>query len=71
MRGFEGPKCLPKRIFATGGVYWLDDAKEVPDTQSVNYDYGDMMLNFELRSFATDELAPHSEPRIGPKSAGG
>ena len=30
-----------------------------------------MMLNFELRSFATDYLAPHSEPRIGPKCAGG
>jgi predicted dehydrogenase len=71
MRGFEGPQCLPKRISATGGIYWLDDAKEVPDTQSVNYDYGDMLLNFELRSFATDYLMPHAEPRIGPKSAGG
>ena len=64
-------KCLPKRVSATGGIYWLDDAKEVPDTQSVNYDYGDMMLNFELRSFATDYLMPHTAPRIGPKSAGG
>ena len=71
MRGFDGAKCLPKRVSATGGIYWLDDAKEVPDTQSVNYDYGDMMLNFELRSFATDYLAPHTAPRIGPKSAGG
>jgi predicted dehydrogenase len=71
MRGFEGAKCLPKRISSTGGIYWLNDAKEIPDTQSVNYDYGDMMLNFELHSFATDYLAPHSEPRIGPKTAGG
>jgi predicted dehydrogenase len=71
MRGFDGSKCLPKRISATGGIYWLDDAKEVPDTQTVSYDYGDMMLNFELRSFATDYLMPHAAPRIGPKSAGG
>ena len=71
MRGFEARQCLPKRISATGGIYWLDDAKEVPDTQIVTYDYGDMMLNFELRSFATDYAMPHTEPRIGPKSAGG
>jgi len=71
MRGFDGAKCLPKRTSAIGGIYWLDDAKEVPDTQIVSYDYGDMMLNFELRSFATDYLMPHAAPRIGPKSAGG
>lgn len=71
MRGFDAAKCLPKRISATGGIYWLDDAKEVPDTQMVTYDYGDMMLNFELRSFATDYLMPHAAPRIGPKTAGG
>ena len=70
-RGFEGRQCLPKRISATGGIFWLDDAKEVPDTQTVSYDYGDMLLNFELRSFATDYLMPHTAPRIGPKSAGG
>ena len=71
MRGFDGAKCLPKRISSTGGIYWLNDAKEVPDTQSVNYDFGDMLLNFELRSFATEYLLPHTAPRIGPKSAGG
>lgn len=72
MRGFEGSQCLPKRISATGGIYWLDDAKEVPDTEIVTYDYGDMLLNFELRSFATDYLLPHSAaPRLGNKFAGG
>ena len=72
MRGFEGASCLPKRISSTGGIYWLDDAKEVPDTEIVSYDYGDMMLNFELRSFATDYLLPRTAaPRLGPKSAGG
>ena len=46
----------PKRISATGGIYWLDDAKEVPDTETVAYDYGDMMLHFELRSFGGDHV---------------
>src|ERR1022692_3783623 len=48
MRGLH--KCLPKRVASNGGIYWLDDAKEVPDTQVVTYDYGDFMLVWELRS---------------------
>jgi len=56
MHGFENDQCLPKRISSTGGIYWLDDAKEVPDTEVVSYDYGHTLLNFELRSFATDHL---------------
>ncbi|MCZ2155053.1 MAG: Gfo/Idh/MocA family oxidoreductase [Bryobacterales bacterium] len=49
----KGPEnCLPKRVSATGGIYWLHDAKEVPDTQTVAYDYGDMMLTFDLQSFS-------------------
>ena len=50
MRGKE--KCLPSKISGHGGIYWLNDAKEVPDTQSINFDFGDLMLNWELRSFA-------------------
>lgn len=50
MRGVEN--SLPKRISSNGGIYWLDDAKEVPDTQVVTYDYGDLLLTWELRSFA-------------------
>jgi predicted dehydrogenase len=49
MRGFDN--CLPKRISNTSGIYWLNDAKEVPDTQVVTYDYGDLMLVWELQSF--------------------
>ncbi len=45
-------KCLPKRVSGQGGIYWLSDAKEVPDTQVMNYDYGDFLLTWELRSFA-------------------
>lgn len=55
----------PKRISATGGIYWLDDAKEVPDTQAVAYDYGDLMLHFELRSFAYDHVMHAGDPKAG------
>ncbi len=49
----RGPhNCLPGRVSATGGIYWLNDAKEVPDTQTVAYDYGDMLLTFDLQSFS-------------------
>ncbi|HUJ23571.1 MAG TPA: Gfo/Idh/MocA family oxidoreductase [Bryobacteraceae bacterium] len=44
-------RCLPGRVSSNGGIYWLGDAKEVPDTQVVTYDYGDFMLVWELRSF--------------------
>jgi predicted dehydrogenase len=71
MHGFDGAQCLPKRVSAAGGIYWLKDAKEVPDTQIVSYDYGDMLLNFELRSFATDYLLPHTAPGSGTKFQGG
>ena len=46
-------KVLPRKIAGHGGIYWLDDAKEVPDTQVVTYDFGDLMLSWELRSFAS------------------
>src|SRR5581483_11549235 len=49
LRGMNN--CLPRRVSANGGIYWLNDAKEVPDTQVVTYDYGDFMLVWELRSF--------------------
>ena len=50
MRGLD--KCLPRHVSGTSGIYWLDDAKEVPDTQVLTYDYGDFALVWELRSFA-------------------
>ena len=49
MRGVD--RCLPRRISSNGGIYWLKDAKEVPDTQVVTYDYGDLMLVWEMHSF--------------------
>ena len=50
LRGMDN--CLPKRVSGTSGIYWLNDAKEVPDTQVLTYDYGDFLLTWELRSFA-------------------
>ncbi len=49
MRGKQ--HVLPKKISGHGGIYWLDDAKEVPDTQSLSYDFGDLLLTWELHSF--------------------
>ena len=54
MRGANN--CLPNRISAMGGIYWLNDAKEVPDTEIVTYYYPDLLLSFELRSFAPDHV---------------
>ena len=50
LRGLEN--CLPTHVSGNSGIYWLKDAKEVPDTQVLTYDYGDFMLTWELRSFA-------------------
>jgi predicted dehydrogenase len=49
MRGLDD--CLPKHVSNNGGIYWLNDAKEVPDTQIVTYDFGDLMLVWEMQSF--------------------
>jgi len=59
MKGVEN--CLPGRVSAMGGIYWLDDGKEVPDTQIVSYHYPDLLLSFELRSFQHDHLL-HQTP---------
>ncbi len=49
MRGVKN--CLPTRVSDSSGIYWLKDCKEVPDTQTVTYDYTDFQLVWELRSF--------------------
>jgi predicted dehydrogenase len=51
MRGVEN--CLPTRVSDSSGIYWLNDCKEVPDTQTVTYDYTDFQLVWELRSFGS------------------
>jgi predicted dehydrogenase len=68
MRGME--RCLPTRVSASGGIFWLDDAKEVPDTQIVTYYYDNLLLSFELRSFAADhQLHQGKAFRGGPGAA--
>jgi predicted dehydrogenase len=54
MRGMDN--ALPKHISGTSAIYWLDDAKEVPDTQVMTYDYGDLALVWELHSFQQNRL---------------
>jgi predicted dehydrogenase len=49
-RGLEN--CLPTHVSGTSGIYWLKDAKEIPDTQVLTYDYGDFMLVWDLCSYA-------------------
>ena len=49
LRGVEN--CLPKHVSGASGIYWLKDAKEVPDTQVLTFDYGDLALVWELHSF--------------------
>ncbi len=50
MKGLENN--LPTKVSGQAGIYWLDDMKEVPDTQVTTYDFGDFPLVWELRSFA-------------------
>ena len=49
LRGQE--HCLPSHVSNNSGIYWLDDAKEVPDTQVVTYDFGALQLLWEMHSF--------------------
>ena len=44
--------CLPTHVSGSSGIYWLNDAQEVPDTQILTYQYPDFVLTWELRSFA-------------------
>ncbi|HOE12458.1 MAG TPA: Gfo/Idh/MocA family oxidoreductase [bacterium] len=44
-------KVFPTTVSGHAGIYWLKDAKEVPDTQVLTYDFGDWMLTWELHSF--------------------
>ncbi len=50
MRGMDD--CMPRRITDSAGIYWLKDAKEVPDTQTTCFEYPDFQLVWELRSYA-------------------
>ncbi len=57
--------CLPTHVSGISGIYWLNDAKEVPDTQILTYQYPDFVLTWELRSFAKHHPIDGSEEGIG------
>ncbi len=62
----RGPgKCMPKSISGMSGIYWLNDAKEVPDIQVTTYDYGDFLLVWELRSFNGGNLIDGTQAGTG------
>lgn len=43
---------LPTHVSGNSNIYWLKDAKEIPDTQILTFEYGDFVLAWELRSFS-------------------
>ena len=69
LRGLEN--CLPSHVSGTSGIYWLKDAKEIPDTQVMTYDYGDFMLVWNLCSFARHHPIDGSTEGIGFKGTEG
>ncbi len=44
---------LPRHAYSTGGHYVYDDDQETPNTQHATFDYGDRMLQFEVRGLVT------------------
>jgi len=58
-------KSLPTRVSGHSGIHWLKDAKEVPDTQILTYDYGDFVMTWELRSFAKQHPLNNMREGIG------
>jgi hypothetical protein len=45
---------LPSNVVSTGGKYVYDDDQETPNTQVATFDYGDAMLEFEVRGLPTN-----------------
>ena len=63
LKGVEN--CLPTRVSGNSGIFWLDDAKEVPDTQVLTYQYPDFLFTWELRSFARHRPPDHFNEGVG------
>ncbi len=49
----ESDVALPRKISASGGKWYFDDAQEFPDTLQVNYEFGEglhtKLLTYEMR----------------------
>jgi predicted dehydrogenase len=48
-------KGLPNTIFSSGGRYGYEDDGETPNTQHAIFDYGDCILQFEVRGLPTND----------------
>ncbi len=58
-----GDPPAPRAVHGMGGVVAFGDAREVPDTQVVSYDFGDCVMTFELTQFAPYMRKTSSEIR--------
>ena len=55
---------LPRRISATGGKWYFNDAQEFPDTLQVNYEFGRLhkkILTYEMRIWAPYNMEQEGE----------
>ncbi len=43
---------FPRRVSSGGGLYFFDDDQETPDSQVVNFDFGDKMITWEGRNWS-------------------
>lgn len=50
-RAIIGDPPAPRSVYHAGGVYGLKDDREVPDTQFVTYEYGQLTLQLEAASW--------------------
>ncbi|HEU0124041.1 MAG TPA: Gfo/Idh/MocA family oxidoreductase [Bryobacteraceae bacterium] len=50
--GKSGP---PRSVYSFGGKFLYDDDQETPNTQSAVFDYGDALLEFEVRGLLSPE----------------
>lgn len=51
---------LPERVTATGGVHYLKDDRETPDTQFVQYSFGEKTIVWEHRQWSMQGLEGRS-----------
>ncbi len=49
-----GNPGFPKSVYCTGGRYFFDDGRDIPDYQMTTFDYGNHVMTFE-----TGECAPY------------
>ena len=58
-------KDYPRSVSGTGGKYAFPDDREVPDTQVVTYDFGDLAMTFELTQYAGYMRKTNGQTRDG------